>query len=198
MRKLIFMTILVFSFTLLAACSGPPASEPAVNITDSTGESETVTQEEDTATEPMEEPMEEEPEAETAVAAPIEEAETVEETEGATGFGDMLMSGIDPETGLEINPDVVGPGDTFIVRGIVISMNLTPVTEPEFLIQAPSGTKYRMRTQALADMFFNDGSQWQAFEFRQGVGATATVTLDTSASLSDVARSEDMVLIMVE
>ena len=216
MKKVLWILVLLFSMFLLAACGGSSnepaaankevaapqeeASEEAVEAEEVVEEAEEVVEEE-----PMEEPTEEPAEevveeAEEAVEEePMEEPtdEPVEE-EADSGFGDLPLSGTDPDSGLAINPDIVNPGDTFIARGIVISMNLTPVTEPEFLIQAPSGTKYRMRTQALEDMFFDDGSQWQAYEYRQGVGATATVTLDASASLSDVAMTEDLVLVMVE
>ncbi len=207
MRNLLWTITLFFGLMLLAACGGSAADEPAASNDEPAvvTQEETVTEEDVPVEEPMEEPTEapvEEPAA--AAEEPAAEESMVEPTEAPAeeaapaGFGDLPMSGTDPDTGLEINPDVVNPGDTFIARGIVISMNLTPVTEPEFLIQAPSGTKYRMRTQALADMYFDDGSQWQAYEFRQGVGATATVTLDASAGLSDVSTTQDLVLIMVE
>ncbi|MCP5099383.1 MAG: hypothetical protein GY943_27835 [Chloroflexi bacterium] len=77
-------------------------------------------------------------------------------------------------------------------------MNLTPVTSPEFLIETPDGNKFRIRTQPLEDTFFIDDTQWQPYEYQLGVGAQATVTLDASASLSDVAISEDLTLIMVD
>ncbi|KAA3660571.1 MAG: hypothetical protein DWQ04_19035 [Chloroflexi bacterium] len=214
MRNLYWIVTLFLGLMLLAACGGSATEEPAAVNEEPAAvaeEEETVVEEEEAVEEPMEEPTEvpvEEPteasaeteeEMEEPTEEPMEEpTEAPVEEAAPAGFGDLPLSGTDPETGLEINPDMINPGDTFIARGIVISMNLTPVTEPEFLIQAPSGTKYRMRTQALADMFFDDGTQWKPHEFRQGVGATATVTLDASASLSDVSNTEDLILIIVE
>lgn len=220
--------LMIVALMLLAACGGSSASEsPASNdsSTDSaastdSGETETMEEpepaaEEETPTEaaaeeepameeePTEEPAaESDPEAEAEAAPTAEEEPAAEEEmaeeEGPAGFGDLPLSGTDPDTGLEINPEVVNPGDTFLVRGTVISMNLTPVTEPEFLIEAPNGKKYRMRTQPLADMFFVDGSQWQPFEYQLGVGAQGTVSLASDASLSDVATTEDLMLVMLE
>ena len=216
MKRVLWVCVFLFSLMLIAACGGSSAEEPAASNEETSVSQEEVAEveevaeeemaEEEMAEEEMEEPTEEaEEEMEEPTEEPMEEPTeepmeepTEEPMEESSPFGDLPLTGTDADTGLEINPDVVNPGDTFIARGIVISMNLTPVTEPEFLIQAPSGTKYRMRTQALEDMFFDDGSQWQAYEFRQGVGALATVSLDASASLSDVATTEDLVLIMIE
>lgn len=214
MRNIIVYIVLVVNLLLLAACGGSPTAEPVADsppaaqeeqeVVAEPAEVEEAATEEPAAEEEMaeEEVMEEEAPADEASAEePAGDEASAEEPaaeEGAVGFGDMQMSGTDPDTGLEINPDTVQPGDTFIARGIVISMNLTPITEPEFLIQAPSGSKYRIRTQPLTDIYFIDGSQWQAFEFRQGVGAIATITLDASASASDVATSDDVVLVMME
>ncbi len=217
MKKLFIITILL-SLLILTACGGDTEDETAVEpsnnettSSESTEEEETVAEEEvaeaEEATE-EEEVVEEEEAAEeeevveeeeaTEEEEVVEEEETSEEEAVPGGFGDLPMSGTDPETGLEINPENVNPGDTFIVRGTIISMNLTPITSPEFLIQEPNGRKYRIRTQSLDDTYFLDGSQWKPFEYQLGVGGQATVAFDAAASLSDVPVSDDLVLILQE
>ena len=215
MKKTLII-ILTVTLLLLVACGGSaeekPEATPSNNdITSSeTEEVEEVEEIEETAVEEAAEELEEEMEEETTAeeteaeeeSEPEESAEEpteeVEEEAVPTGFGDLPMSGIDPDTGLEINPEAVNPGDTFIVRGTIISMNLTPITSPEFLIQAPNERKYRIRTQTLDDTYFMDGSQWKPFEYQIGVGGQATVTLDASASPSDVPISDDLVLVIQE
>ena len=213
MKKMLIV-ILTISLLLLVACGGSteeePAAAPSSNETTSNDPApapepeEEIEETEETAVEEaaaepeeeMEEEMEEEAAAEETEAE--ESAEEVEEEAAPTEFGDLPMSGTDPDTGLEINPEDVNPGDTFIVRGTIISMNLTPITSPEFLIQAPSERKYRIRTQTLDDTYFMDGSQWKPFEYQIGVGGQATVTLDVTAGPSDVPTADDLVLVMQE
>ena len=214
MKKFFIITLLL-SLLVLTACGGDaeePAAAPSNDETTSSepAEEEEAVVEEEMAEEemPEEEDVAEEEEAAEEEMAEEEEAaeeeemaeeEMAEEEEAApVGFGDLPMSGTDPETGLEINPENVNPGDTFIVRGTIISMNLTPITSPEFLIQEPNGRKYRIRTQSLDDTYFLDGSQWKPFEYQLGVGGQATVVFDAEASLSDVPVAEDLVLILQE
>ena len=124
------------------------------------------------------------------------------DTSDAEAAGDMIASrpasGTDPETGKEINPDTFGPGDEFIVRGTIISMNLTPTVTPEFLIEAPSGRKYRIRSQDLAETYFDDGAQLRPHEYRQGILAEATVSLPSDAGPADILLSEDLTLLREE
>lgn len=221
--KKIFLLLLSCFILFLAACGGSAEPEPTA-VPEPVQEETAVEPEEDSEEleeeamdeEEMEEEAMDEEEMEEPTAEPEEivEEEAMDEEEmeeptaepeeeameenAASGFGDLAMSGTDPDTGLEINPDTYGPGDTFIARGTIISMNLTPVTSPEFLIEAPNGVRYRVKTQALDDTYFVDGSQWQPFEFRQGVGATVTIMFDSGAALSDIPTGEDLVLIMQE
>ena len=129
------------------------------------------------------------------------EAAAPEATEGAAGEEpaagtEAQASGIDPETGLEINPEVVGPGSEFIVRGEIISMNLTPQDRPEFVVKAPSGQNYRIATQALSDIYFEDGeTQLAPYEYRQGMRAQATAMMPADAGPSDVLQSSDFMLL---
>ena len=204
-KKAVLLWIIAFIF--LVACGGggdeepaPPASDNNTNSSATTETSETAeTVEEDNASDGSEETEESEPaeEAEPASEEPAEE--TAEESPSSDSpFGDRPMSGTDPETGLPVNPETVRPGDTFIVRGEIISMNLTPTTSPEFLIQSPEGLNFRLRSQDLADTYFEDGDQLQAFQYQNGLLAQATATLAADASPSDIPVSADLVLIKVE
>lgn len=127
-----------------------------------------------------------------AAEAPVEEAPP------SSPFGDRPMTGVDPETGLVVNPDSVNPGDTFLVRGKIISMNLTPTTSPEFLIESPDGIKFRIRSQSLTETFFEDGEQLQPFQYQKGLLVQATVNLAADASPSDIPISADLVLVKDE
>ena len=206
----------IIALILLAACGGGSEAEsdtPASdnNTSSSTTTETTETEEQDSASTDSEE-MAEEPteETETADDTDMEESdeaatseESTEETAAepaapASPFGDRPMTGTDPETGLPVNPDSVNPGDTFIVRGEIISMNLTPTTSPEFLIQAPDGLKFRLRSQDLAETYYEDGDQLQAFQYQNGLLAQATATLAADASPSDIPTSTDLVLVKDE
>ena len=215
MKKLYLLVVLLSLGLLLMACGGSSGeTEPAP--AENTTSEETAPVEE--AEEPMEEaeveeevaeteeePMEEEAPAEEAAEEPMEEAsdeaeeEPMEEEEAAeapaSGFGDLPLSGTDPDTGLEINPPVVNPGDSALIRGEIISMNLTPTTSPEFLIQLEDGTKFRFRSQDLEDTYFLDGSQLKAFEYKIGMLGQAVITLAADAGPSDLATSENLTLI---
>jgi len=206
-----FVFVLFMVILSLAACGGSPepgvqegaastnndaaevasesldqsAAEPAVD----TSESDTVAGE-DAAESPGEST---EPEASAGTSGTSAEASGDEEA------GDMVAgrpaSGTDPETGLGINPDTFGPGDEFMVRGVIISMNLTPTVSPEFLIEAPSGRRYRLRSQDLAETYFDDGAQLRPHEYRQGMLAQATVSLASDAGPADILHSQDLTLL---
>ncbi|MEM7334443.1 MAG: hypothetical protein AAF490_20365 [Chloroflexota bacterium] len=216
-----FVIVIISILFFITACGGgsqeaasePEAQQPEAEVVEeATAEPEEVVEETESKPEPEDEVMEEDEEmmeeevVEEETTEEMEEDEVMEEDEEmmeeeedtAVGFGDTPMSGVDPDTGLEINPPSYGPGDTFIVRGTVISMNLTPVTNPEFLIESPEGVRYRVNTQPLEDTFFVDGSQWQPFEFRQGVGAMVTIEFDASLTTSDIPSGSDLVLVMQE
>lgn len=102
---------------------------------------------------------------------------------GATGSDETGPAGpeIDPDTGLVINPDLqyAQSGEEFIVDGTAISLNLTPVTSPEYLILPEGGTlRYRILGQALADTFYEDGSAVPISAFQNGIHVRATVKFD--------------------
>jgi hypothetical protein len=213
-KKAVLLWIIAFIF--LVACGGG-GTEPDTPTTGSNANSSTTTEnteptEEDSASADAEETEEESPEesesaeetepaeevAEAANEEPASDEEAAESAAPGSPFGDRPMTGTDPETGLVVNPETVRPGDTFIVRGEIISMNLTPVTSPEFLIQSPDGTNFRLRSQALAETYYEDGDQLQAFQYRNGLLAQATATLSADASSSDIPTSTDLVLIKEE
>lgn len=215
-KKAVLLWMIAFIF--LVACGGGGDTEPDTPASDNNTSSSTTTEttetteedsapadSEDMAEEPAEEsqpadeaePMEEETDAEPASEEPAEET-AVEPAAPASPFGDRPITGTDPETNLLVNPDSVNPGDTFIVRGEIISMNLTPTTSPEFLIQSPDGLKFRLRSQDLAETYYEDGDQLQAYQYQNGLLAQATATLAADASPSDIPTSTDLVLIKDE
>ena len=208
----------LIALILLVACGGGGETEVETPSTDNDTSSSTTTETVD-----EEEPEEESPSTETEeeMEETTDESETADESEDATeateedagedseeteveeaaaegGFGSRPMSGTDPDTGLVVNPDSVNPGDTFIVRGEIISMNLTPTTAPEFLVQSPEGLKFRIRSQDLAETFYEDGDQLQPFQYQLGILAQATATLPADAGPSDIPVSDDFTLVKGE
>ena len=203
--KKIFLVGLVI-LLMLAACGGdnsPPAEPAAQNSSANEAMvNEPANTESAEPAAPTEEVMAEE-EGETAVAESEEPAaeetaaeETMAEEPAADDpYGGLALSGTDPDTGLEVNPPEILKGTEFIVRGKIISMNLTPQTAPEFLIESPDGTKFRVHSQGVADIYMLDGSQLKAFEYKLGMLAQATVFQDVNAGVTTVVESSDLVLI---
>jgi hypothetical protein len=113
-------------------------------------------------------------------------------------IGGRPASGIDPETGLEINPPEVVPGADFLVRGDIVTATLTPQDAPEFVIIAPSGTRYRIRSQPVSGIFFEDGSQPRPHEFAIGIPVQATVRQEVGAGATIVVQSTDLTLLLEE
>ena len=87
---------------------------------------------------------------------------------------------VDPETGLEINPDPIPTSGEFIVEGIMVSNTLIPQDSPEFTIQSPAGKNYRMRSQPLSAITYEDGSAVEVTAFVRGVPMRATVSVENS------------------
>lgn len=207
MKKIIVVGLVIL--LLLTACGGnnTTTSEPAANTdtgsTSSTEENtaapaatETPMMEEATSEEPTAVESEEPAAEETATEEPAaQEEDMTEETAADDPYGGRPLTGIDPETGLEINPAEVLKGTEFIIRGKVISMNLTPQTAPEFLIESPDGIKYRVHSQGLSDIYLVDGSQLQAFQYRLGMLAQATVYQDPAAGVTSVVETDDLLLL---
>ena len=86
---------------------------------------------------------------------------------------------VDPDSGMLINP-LEDPGEPFIVVGKVDSLNLIPQISPEFVIRADHGKTYRIRTQDLAETYFESGDLVTPSLLRQGMEARATVTYDAT------------------
>ncbi|MCA9934141.1 MAG: hypothetical protein H6662_05475 [Ardenticatenaceae bacterium] len=104
---------------------------------------------------------------------------------------------LDEATGLPLNPEVL-PDGPFIVEGVVASQNLTPQTSPEFVVRVPSGKTFRIRSQGLADTFYDDGSPIAASEFTQGMQVRATVTqapADETSGSVNLLVSDDLTII---
>ncbi len=105
------------------------------------------------------------------------------------------MSGTDPASGLEINPDPIPRGVEFIAIGDVIQMNLTPQSSPEFVIRGPNGVSYRIATQALSDIHTLDGNTLLPHEYKINMIAQATVFLAADAALTDVLTSDNFTIV---
>lgn len=202
MKRSMWMTILLLTLIgALAACGGGAPAEPAVEApaqSDAAGEAAAPEEAavEETAPEEAETPSgeaESETEPPAAEEAPVEDA-PAEATSGDTIAG-RPANGTDPDTGLEINPPSVVPGVDFIVRGEIVNANLTPQDSPEFVILAPSGTRYRIRSQNVMDITYEDGTQPALHEFQRGVLVQATVRQDEGAGATITVNSTDLTLL---
>ena len=202
MKRSLWLLVLALMVVALAACGGgaaapePQSSAPAAEVVEESApaEAEAVVEEapvveEPAAEEPTAMPVEEttaaEPAADEAAEAPAEEA----------AGSDLAMSGTDPDTGLEINPPQPIPGVDYIVRGNLVSFNLTPQDSPEFLVESPDGVRYRIQSQPVPDIFLDDGTQLKPHEYQRGMMAQATARLQESATATSVMLSENLTLL---
>lgn len=101
---------------------------------------------------------------------------------------------VDSDTGLQINP-LTDPGGQFIVEGPLDSVNLTPQTAPEFVVRITPEKTYRIRSQSLADTFFEDGEAVTPSAIRQGMMIRATIEFDPDLAIY---RSDDLVFLNPE
>lgn len=211
MKKVIIVGFVLL--LLLTACGGgnaattePVAQNSGANTAVANNEAAADTPSNPIAAEPVaaaEEPtaVVEEPtavsEPDAASEEPAAEPEVVEPADEPAADDPYLgrpLSGIDPETGMEINPPTILKGTEFIVRGKITSMNLTPQTKPEFLIESPDGVRYRVQSQGLADIYLVDGSQLKPFEYKQGMFVQATVFQEANAGATNVVQSSDLII----
>ncbi len=206
MKKVIIVGFVLL--LLLTACGGgnaattePVAQNSGANTAVANNEAAADTPSNPIAAEPVaaaEEPtaVVEEPtavsEPDAASEEPAAEPEVVEPADDP--YLGRPLSGIDPETGMEINPPTILKGTEFIVRGKITSMNLTPQTKPEFLIESPDGVRYRVQSQGLADIYLVDGSQLKPFEYKQGMFVQATVFQEANAGATNVVQSSDLII----
>lgn len=101
--------------------------------------------------------------------------------DGSVSLTPTLDPGLDPATGLPLNPDPV-PAGQFIVQGTIVSMTLLQ-DNPEFVVRVPSGKSYRLRTQPLTETHYDSGELIRPADIRQGMGVRATVWVDEETSL---------------
>lgn len=199
MKKLLWIAFLLLALTgVLAACGGG-GQTPAEAVDAS--EVPVVSAEEEAAAEApaAEDSAAEQPAAEnTAADEPAADAPAAEAPAAEAG-GDMVAgrpaSGADPDTGLEINPPTVVPGVDFIVRGEIVNANLTPQDSPEFVIISPSGTRFRIRSQPVPDIAYEDGTVPALHEFQRGVLVQATVRQEEDAGATITVHSTDLTLL---
>jgi hypothetical protein len=196
MKKVLWTFILLSIVTgLLAACGGggQPVPEPGIE------ESAPPVVEDVSA--PSVEEDSAPPAAEEVTLVESEPAEE-EMAEVPTFDGDVLAgrqaSGFDPETGLEINPDQVVPGLEFMVIAEIVSFNLVPQDRPEFVVMAPSGTRYRIHAQALDNIFYEDGTKPAFVDYKRGMPIMATVQQEADAGATIEVRTTDFTILDVE
>jgi hypothetical protein len=145
------------------------------------------------ADEPAAESMAEEPSAQEAAAeAPAEESASSDATDLIAG---RPASGIDPDTGLEINPATITPGVDYILRAELISASLTPQDSPEFMLTSPAGVRYRVRAQPVPEIKYEDGTQPALHEFTRGMLVQATVRQEEGAGATILVHSTDLTLL---
>lgn len=104
---------------------------------------------------------------------------------------------IDEATGLPLNPQTIPDGD-FVIEGTIANMNLTPQSEPELVLKVSSGQTYRVRTQPLSDIFYDDGGTIGIPDFAQGMQVRATISQIVGGPETGNSRqfvTEDLVII---
>lgn len=207
MKRLVGMMALIL---VLVACGGGAVADPQEDTEPAGSEAEEADEVGATATTASAGTDEEEAEAEedTADVEEAEPAENVEEEETAAepapeeeeaSGGDLVYEGTDPATGMAVNPADVPLGESFIVRGELISANLTPQDSPEFVVRTPSGQTYRMGAQPLSNIYFEDGeTQLEPHEFQRGLTVQATVSMAADAGPSDILSTDDFTLLSTE
>jgi hypothetical protein len=104
---------------------------------------------------------------------------------------------IDEETGLPFNPEQAPDGE-FVIEGVLSSLTLTPQNKPEFVVQLPSGKRYRLRSQPLNETFYEDGSPITPPEIRQGMMVRATVLFHPDEGPNGEFRSPDLTFLLTE
>jgi hypothetical protein len=207
MKRIMWPLLLTMMLAVALAACGGGAAEPAAPVEEA---AEVVEEAAEEAVEPVAEaPPEEATEApaDEAAEAPAEEpaeapAEAAEEAPAEEGAAVLVAglpaSGIDADSGLEINPLEVQPGVDYIVRGELVNFALVPTDKPEFMIQSPDGTRYRVRSQPVEEIAFTDGSTLLPHEYKRGMLAQATARLMESATATSVMLSTDLVLLPSE
>lgn len=113
------------------------------------------------------------------------------ETDNNQGQSEVQM---DPETGLEINPNPIPTSGQFIVEGIMVSNTLVPQDSPEFTVQSPAGKNYRMLSQPLSAITYEDGSAVDAPAFVRGLPMRATVSVGSNNQTSTLTTTNLVVL----
>lgn len=189
---------LLMLIAILVACGGSAAPEPAA-IEPATAVAEEGALVEESAPSqdatPAGESVAEEP-------ASVEEAAPVEEVAAAEETGDMLAgrptSGIDPATGLEINPPQIIPGVDYLVVGEIMSFNLIPQDSPEFVVLSPAGVRFRIHPQPVDQITYEDGTVPAKMDFKRGMPIMATVRQEEGAGATIVVQSSDFTILQSE
>jgi hypothetical protein len=104
---------------------------------------------------------------------------------------------VDEETGLPFNPEEAPDGE-FVIEGVVSSLTLTPQDKPEYVVQLPSGKRYRIRSQPLSETFFDDGTPVSPSTLRQGMTVRATVEYFPDEGVAGEYRTADLTFFLAE
>lgn len=116
---------------------------------------------------------------------------------GAIAEEGAIEEQVDVQTGLPLNPEQAPDGE-FIIEGVVSSLTLTPQDKPEYVIQLPSGKRYRIRSQPLSETFFDDGTPVSPSTLRQGMTIRATVQYFPDEGVVGEYRTADLVFFLAQ
>jgi len=195
-RVLWIVSVLSLVIGLLAACGGQAAEPGVQNAPAVTSASAGET------TAPAATSADAAPTVAPASGETVPAGSNAADTADAQPAGDMIAgrpaSGTDPDTGLEINPAKITPGVDYIVRGELVNHNLTPVESPEFMVISPAGVRYRIRSQPLDQIFYEDGTQPAPHQYKRGMLVQATVRQEEGSAPTTLVNSTDFVLLQGE
>lgn len=199
MKRIVWPLILTLLLAIaLSACGGGGTAEPAAPAADTAQEAPADTSAPaEEAAQPTEAPAEQAaPDEPADAAAPTEApAEAPADAPAAEGVAGLAASGIDADTGLEINPPEIQPGTDYIIRGELVNYALIPTDKPEFMVESPDGSRFRIQSQPLDQISYADGTQIEPHMYKRGMLVQATARLMESDTATSVMLSTDFTLL---
>jgi hypothetical protein len=132
----------------------------------------------------------------TGTVSPAVESAELEPAPSVIDYsGGHAITGTDAETGLKINPTNAVTGEVYILRGQLVSLDLTSPDSPEFLLETPDGVRYLIRAQAATELYNTDGVRLNPDELEPGLWAQATAQLDDATIDPVVMRTDNLTII---
>lgn len=195
MKRIAWPLILTLLLVIALAACGGNSAEPAADAADTAQDAPAATSAPaEEAAPPTEAPAEEStaPTEPADAAAPTDAPAEAPVAEGGDG---LSTSGVDAETGLEINPLQVQPGTDYIIRGELVNYALIPTDKPEFMVESADGARFRIQSQPLDQIFFADGTQIEPHMYKRGMLVQATARLMESDTATSVMLSTDFTLL---